>query len=148
MIKKIVTVLAVVVLIVSAFFLGYRNRESQEIAKGGLKVYSWSSGIGSVNELNLDKTSFSYSISLTNENPKETFLKSYELIPNGTIKDRVISHTLTFEINKTIQPYETIQIEGEIILDTTGMSKQGIIALEPFITGIRLSTHEIINLSR
>jgi len=48
----------------------------------------------------------------------------------------------------SIPPGEGIEIKGQIIFDTKGLSKKQITELEPFVTGFRVSTEEIISLSR
>jgi hypothetical protein len=44
------------------FLTGCNNVNTQIQSKGGLKISSWSSALGGVNETDLDKTKFSYSM--------------------------------------------------------------------------------------
>lgn len=45
-----------------------------------------------------------------------------------------------------VHPSETIQINGEIIFDTKGLSKSDIEKLEPLLRDVKVPTDEIINL--
>ena len=102
--------------------------------------------MGSVNENNLDKQKFSYSISVANKNVKTIFIKSVQPTINERVKNKILSEETIVAVNKDIKPKETIEISGEIIIDTSGLTKEEIVALEPFITAIKISTEENINL--
>jgi hypothetical protein len=78
MVKKSVITIIITFLCVFVFFIGRSSTTAQNQPKGGLKIGNWSSGLGSVDENNLDKSVFSYSINLTNENEKTIFIKSIQ----------------------------------------------------------------------
>jgi hypothetical protein len=67
---------------------------------------------------------------------------------NEKLKNKVISKNTAISVNKVIKPDETIKISGEIIFDTKGLSKSDISRLEPFITDIKVSTEQTINLQQ
>ena len=128
------------------FNTGCSNKEVE--TKGGLKIYSWNSGLGSINESDLNKQRFSYDINLTNENQKDVYVKSIKPSVNDTIKDRILNKDLIVNVNKNLKSNDTISIKGEIIIDTKGLSKSEILNFEPFIIDIKVSTDEIIDLKK
>ena len=146
--KKPIITIIITVLCVSAIFSGCNNSKVQNQSKGGIKIANWSSSLGSVNETDLDKSVFSYSINLTNENEKNIFIEFIQPLVNETIKNKILSKETVVTVNQNIKPKETIKVNGEIIIDTKGLSKQDIDKLEPFITDIKVSTEDTISLKQ
>jgi hypothetical protein len=144
--KKSTKTILISILFIFVIFVVCKNSKSQVEAKGGLKINGWSSALGSVNETDLDKTKFTYSINLTNENEKNISLKSIQPSVNEAIKNKIISNNPVVAVNKDIKPNETIEISGELLIDTKGLSKSDIVKLEPFITDIKVSTDETLSL--
>ena len=145
MLKKSIIIITISLLFVSLFFTGC-STNTQMQTKNGLKINEWSSGLGSVNEMDLDKTKFSYSINLTNYNENTIFIKAVQPIVNRQNVNKIISKDIIITVNKDLKPNESIQINGEIIFNTKGLTKLDIEKLEPFITDIKFSTEEIISL--
>jgi hypothetical protein len=52
--------------------------------------------------------------------------------------------TISFDVNKEMQPNTTIQLMGNIILNTKGLSKTSIIQLNPTINGINVISEQSI----
>ena len=146
MLKKSIMIIAISILCIFIFLTGRNNTNTQIQSKGGLKISNWSSGLGSVNDTDLNKTKFSYSVNLTNENENTIFIKSIQPSVNEKIKDKIISKDIIVAVNKDIKPNGTIQINGELIVDTKGLTKSDIEKLEPFITDIKVSTEETVSL--
>jgi hypothetical protein len=145
MLKKSIISIIVSILFTFIFFTGCGTK-TQIQTKGGLKISGWSSGLGSVNGTDLDKSKFSYSINLTNENESIIFIKSVQPSVDGKIINKIINKDIIVTVNKDIKPNETIQVSGEIIFDTKGLTKSDIVKLEPFITDIKVLTEETISL--
>lgn len=103
------------------------------------------SSLGSVNENNFEFTKYSYSIDLTNENLKNTKIISVEPIIKDSIRDKVLDENLVIDVNKIVSPGNAITIEGTILIDTKGLSKDEISALEPFITGLKVNSATTID---
>jgi uncharacterized lipoprotein NlpE involved in copper resistance len=146
MFRKSIITIVISILCGFIFLAGCNNTKTQVQTKCGLKINSWSSGLGGVNEIDLDKTKFSYSINLTNQNENNTFIKSIQPSVNEKIKNKIISKDIVVTVNKDIKPNETIQINGEIIVNTKGLTKSDIVKLEPFITDIKVLTEETVSL--
>lgn len=148
MVKKSIIIIAISILCIFILLTGCNNTKTQVQPKGGLKISSWSSGLGGVNETDLDKTKFSYSINLTNENETNIFIKSIQPSLNEKIINKILSEDNTVIVNKDIKSNETIEINGEIIVDTKGLAKSDIVNLEPFITDIKVSIEETLSLKQ
>lgn len=144
--KKSIITIIISMVFVFVFYIGHRSADFKIQTKAGLKVNGWSSGLGSISETDLDKTKFSYSINLTNENGKIIFIKSIQPLVNETIKSKVLSKEIVVNVDKEIKPNEAIEIKGEIIFDTKGLTKSDIVKFEPFITDIKVSTEETVSL--
>ena len=146
--KSIITITILILGVFNFIFLTGCNTQTKTQTKGGLKINSWSSGLGSVSETDLENTKFSYSIGLTNENEKKVFIKSIQASVNETIKNRILSGEMPVDVDRDIKPNETINITGELIVDTKGLGKSDIVTLEPFITDIKVSIEESISLKQ
>lgn len=148
MFKKSIIGIMILILCIFIFFTGCNNTKTQIQTKGGLKINSWSSALGGVNEKDLDKTRFSYSINLANESENNIFIKSIRPSVNEIIKNKILSKDIVVKVNKAIKPNEAIEISGEIIIDTKGLTKEDIVKLEPFITDLKVSTEETVSLNQ
>ncbi|GEM_PF-2001292 len=146
----LITITSVIsIIVISFFFIKWIPPTSAQIKpKGGLKIDSWSYGLGSVSESDLDKSVFSYTLNLTNNYEKEILINSIQPLINKSINNRILSMETVIFVNKSIKPNETIQINGKIVFDTKGLGKPDIVKLEPFITDIKVSTEETISLSQ
>lgn len=134
---------AIVILLMLCFTLvGCSNTQEEN---NGLQISSMQSGIGSVEENNFDRQRYTYSAALVNESDQDMYISLVEPILSVEIKDRVITNNYQ-EFIDTIAAGETVEIKGEFIFDATGLNKEQIIALEPFITGFRVSTEQILTL--
>lgn len=145
MLKKSILIVFIFILFIFTLFKVCNSKNSQNQTKGGLEIHNWSSGLGGVNKNDLDKTRFSYSINITNENEKTIFIKSIQPSVNETIKSKILSKETVVIVNKDIKPNETVQINGEIIIDTKGLTKSDILKLEPFIKDIKVLTEETVD---
>lgn len=121
---------------------GYRGRESKDNV--GLQIYSMSTGLGAVSKENTDQHHLTYIINLSNEDAKDVDIKWIEPVLGKGIKDRVEQEDLRLVIEKTIPVKGALKIEGMIIFNTLNLSKEDIIALEPFITGIKVGSEKTI----
>lgn len=142
--KKSIIELIITFLCISILLIGCNSKKVQTQTKGGLIINSWSSGLGSVDESNLDKSLFSYSINLTNENEKTIYIKSIQPLVDEAIKDKILSKETVVSVDKYIDTNETIAINGEVIVDTKGLAKEDIIKLQPFTINVKVTTEEII----
>lgn len=137
MAKKIAITIILLTLFVSTCLLGYHlNIET----KRGLK----SKGLAYTMPDNNGSSEFSYTFYLTNTNRKAVFIKTIEPVVNETMKSRILSKDIVVIVNKNINPNETIQIGGTIMVDTKELFAYD--AAGKLITDIKVSTEEIVNL--
>lgn len=117
---------------------------NNSIKQNGLQVSDMLTALGAVGD-SLDKTKFSYTITIYNKEDEDIYISQVEPILGKDAKDRLISSDLKVDVEKTVSANESIEIKGEIILDTKEISKQQIVELEPFITGIKVLSEKVIN---
>ncbi|MGY0371985.1 hypothetical protein [Clostridium sp. JNZ J1-5] len=138
--KSVVTILIFIITLCGLIcFLGYKNMNSKIAAKGGVKTKNLFYTLADNN----GRSEYSYSIELINTNGKTIFIKTIEPSVNETVKNKILSKETLVTVNKKMSPNETIQVNGEIIVDTHGLSAQDI---QKFITDIKVSTEETVNL--
>ncbi len=111
-----------------------------------LEVYGMSSALGSAGN-DLDKTKFSYTIPITNNSDEDIYIEWMEPVLGDKVSNRVLSSDLRINVQNKVIPEESLEIAGEIILDTKGLTKQQITELEPFITEIVIDCQKVIELN-
>ncbi len=117
---------------------------SDKDSQTGLQIYSKTTSLGSIDN-NFDTQRFSYSIYLTNEDSKKQYVKWIEPVLGDSFAKRVTNQDLKVNVNKPIEANETIEIEGELVFDSSDLSKQDIFDLEPYITDIKVVSEKVIN---
>ena len=103
--------------------------------------------IGGV-ENNTDEQRLSYEISLCNGKTDEIFVSWIEPIYFNELLQRSQTKNHKVVVERTILPNDCIQINRELIFDSKGLSKTGIISWEPYITGFRISCENVIQIHR
>lgn len=146
MLSRRTTLLGCAVLIAAALVSGCMGKDAIP-DKTGLYIYNWSAALGGEGADN-EMTRYSYSFYLTNEGPKDVYVKWAEPVLGQEVEERALEGDFRVDLDKAVPPGEGIEIKGQIIFDTKGLSKEQITELEPFVTGLRISTEEIIDLSR
>jgi PKD repeat protein len=136
MVKKLVIIIITVTLFISIYIAGYVSNAD---TKGGLK----SKGLAYTMPNNNGSSEFSYSFQLTNTNSKTVFVKTIEPIVNETLKKNILSKDTVVAVNKNIEPNETIQISGIIVVDTKGLFMYDV---GKFIKDIRVLTEETVSI--
>ncbi|MEG0775091.1 hypothetical protein [Clostridium sp.] len=139
MFKKLVISIIMISLCAFIVFLGYENINFRTEKTRGLRT----NGLSYTLANNNDESEFSYSLQLTNTNGKSIFIENIEPVINDTIKDKILSKETVVTVNRNIEPNETIQINGGIIVDTKGLLFNDV---QKLITDIKVSTVEIVNL--
>lgn len=135
--KKSVITIIILALCALICFLVYKNMAFKVETKGGIK----SNGLSYTIANNNGKSEFSYSINLTNTNGKVIFIKSIQPSINQTMKNNILSNETIIAVNKNIKPNESIQINGEIFIDTKGLPMENIGKL---VENIKVSTEETV----
>jgi hypothetical protein len=112
---------------------------SQARGPAGLQITGMSSSIGGV-EGQLAKQKFNYTFTVQNNGSQEIFIQSMSPVLSTSIAGKVLNEQISVPVNKAIAPEQRIDISDELWLDTRNLSKEEIVALEPFITGINLNS--------
>jgi len=110
--------------------------------ENGLQIHNLSTAIGAVDSSNSDEQKVSYSFSITNSSNAEVYIKSTEPIVSDPVKEKILSGTTSLDVNKSVQANSTIQLTGELRLNTKGLSKSDIVKLEPMIKGFDVITEQ------
>ncbi len=119
--------------------------ESQQSSKG-LQISSMTSAMGSVDPDKFDEQKLSFTINLCNDSDQDTYISFLEPLLTADINGRIISGDTRVEVKKKVAASDSIGVDGEIVFDSSDLSKQDIIAMEPIITGFRVGTEELIEL--
>ena len=80
----------------------------------------------------------------SNEDDNEAYIQWIEPILGVGIKDKILTEDLKVVVEKSIPSKGSIEINGVVVFNTKGLSKQEIVELEPFITGIKVVSEKIV----
>jgi len=147
MLKGRMCLILCVLLMISLSAIGCTSlglEKDQANDKTGLQIYSMSTGLGAVSSENTDQHRLTYTINLTNEDDNEAYIQWIEPILGVGIKDKILTEDLKVVVEKSIPSKGSIEINGVVVFNTKGLSKQEIVELEPFITGIKVVSEKIV----
>ena len=115
----------------------------------GIAVAGITTSIGAVGEdtANPDTQCFHYTITLVNNESAEVKILSLEPTLAEGFKARVISQNVKVDVNQAIAPGDTLTVEGEILFDTKGLTKEEIEALQPFVKDVHITQERKIDRS-
>lgn len=115
-----------------------------------LETNGFHTSIGAISDnLDLNQQRLSFSFDLSNTSSKSINVKEINLILPTAFEERLLSDDLTILVEKDIEPGAHITIEGELIFDSTGLSKEQIINdLDPKIEAIRIVREETLEIGR
>ncbi len=112
----------------------------ETIDEKGISVSGISSSIGGVgpNTSDFETQRFNYTITLTNNDEKD--IKVVLIVPvlSEAFAEKVSDKNITVDVNKTISKGNSIDVTGEIIFDTKGLSKEQIMNLQPFVKEVKV----------
>lgn len=115
---------------------GVQNVETSD----GLVVVESTTSLGALDENNTNIQIYSYNFTLYNGNEHKFLIKTFEPEFSQNFSDIVITKNTTQIVNKSIEPECSIQIKKDIRLNTTGLSKEELLELEPFIQRINITS--------
>lgn len=110
----------------------------------GLEIPHTSSSIGSVDPDNSDRQLFSYEFDLYNYEDGSIYLSSVEPVFSDEFSKRILTSDTAISVDRNIDSGSSITLGGQVEFNATGLSKDEIIGMEPFILGMRLSSTEIL----
>lgn len=112
---------------------------AQPVAEGGLAVDSMTTSIGEVSE-DLSEQRLTYTLYLTNRTDQPVEVRSFEPLLSDDFRGRVRNDTVQVTADQTLAPGDTAGLSGELLFDAGDLSKADIEALQPFLTGVRVTT--------
>ena len=111
--------------------------------KSGLAIPSATSSVGG-NTNNPADQIFFYTITLQNTRSTEVTVNYIEPILLDPFATKAKGNDFRVTVDKSIDPGATIEISGEIQFDATGMTKEEIMAMQPFFGEININTDEML----
>lgn len=143
MVKKgFLLILATLIIFI---FIGCAG-EQKSLDEKGIKILSMSSSMGGVKgeEGNYNKQRFSYDLTLHNYEDNNFFITSVEPILGDKIKDRIVNKDIKVIVSSEIKSKQSLSVKGEITINTENLSKEEIIALEPYIEEFKITEERVI----
>jgi hypothetical protein len=94
---------------------------------------------------NVEEVIFTYSITILNNSSQTKTITSIEPVLSAQTADRLNGSTQ--QINELIiEPQESVVVSGTLRFDFTGLTKEEITALEPFIVSLRITNETLLDL--
>lgn len=120
-----------------AIFVGCTNKSQ---SNNGISINSIQTSIGAIEENtnDIENQSFKYTVQLTNNEDDDLKIISIEPILTEKFEKLVSSKDLIKNINEIISKNDYLEVSGEIIFNTKGMSKEEIESMQPFIKEIKI----------
>ena len=112
---------------------------------GGLQIADFSSSISGVDG-NPDQQLVVYNVIIHNPNNNTVTLLWLEPVLQDSISGRASDTELRHAVNEVIGPNSQVDIQGQLHLNTSGLTKSDIARLDPFFSGFTVSTDQTIPL--
>jgi hypothetical protein len=103
-----------------------------------------SSSIGAVDG-NPQQQKLVYSITLSSDEDHDTYITGITPVLADADNAHVINGSANVPVNKTLLAHSYLKIDGEVLINSTGLSKEEISAAGK-MTGVKISSSEIVNL--
>jgi hypothetical protein len=110
-----------------------------------LRITESSSAIGMSNESSSDQQLYSYSFLLYNGRDQSVHIDTVEPVFGADISRRVITENKSLDVNRTVSPDSSFTVQGQVVFDTTGLTKEDIVGFEPFIDHVVVRSTEIVD---
>jgi hypothetical protein len=111
--------------------------------KSELTIIGINSSIGGTDD-NFSEQQYSYTITLQNNGATEVAVRFIEPVLLEPFVGKARGQDFKVAVDKTIAPEATLEIEGEIPFDARGMSKDQIIAMQPFFDEVKINTDRML----
>jgi len=146
MTKKFVKFNCILVLIAILLASGcaYTRKTIDQPAKDVL-IPGFSSSMGAEGDRN-EIGVFHYAVTLQNQGDDSVLITSILPVLNESFAERLIAADPTQEINQTLPPGASLEIEGELRFDFKGLSKQDIENMGTVISQFKLCREEYLSI--
>jgi hypothetical protein len=134
----------IILLFVLLIITGCSTKEI--VNQKGISLSGVLTSIGAVGENTngFEKQSFKYTITLTNNDDDNITVVSITPVLSEVFANAVPDKNVTVKVNRTISKGNSINVSGEIIFNTKGLSKEQIISMKPFIKEVKITEERTI----
>jgi len=141
--------IALLMILITILLLFAGCSRNDALNKQGIDIAGSTSSIGAVGENtnDFDTQSYKYAFTLTNNEAADITIVSAEPVLSEKFLERVSDGDTTIQVNRVVSQGESIEVTGEIIFDATGLTKEQIVSMEPFIKEVRIVEERTINKS-
>ena len=130
-------ILLLTVLLTMVVFTACSPDESDR--EPGLAINFVTSSLGTAGDTDDTNTqAFTYNLTITNNDVVEINLLEVKPVLHSPFAELVLQDDISVQVKKAIPAGGSIQVEGTIIFDATGLSKDEILNMEPFIKEVKL----------
>lgn len=143
MIKKYIK-LTIFCLLTSSMVLLPVACSSGASGAGGLVVIGTSTSIGQVSSVNPNTQTYSYQVTFQNKSDVTIYIESIEPVLSSKVESKVLVDNLIKAVSRNVAGGGTLEVTGSFPFDATGLSKEDIAKLEPFITAYRVTSDETL----
>jgi len=115
----------------------------------GIDITGSMASIGTVGENtnDLETQSFKYSVTLTNNETTDITIVEVMPVLSEKFLERVSNKDTMIKVNKTISQGSSLEVNGEIVFDARGLTKEQIHSLQPFVKEVKIIEERSINKS-
>jgi hypothetical protein len=140
----------ITILIATLFLLaGCTAQSALDKSSTTVDITSIVSSIGATGENTNDfeTQSFKYTVTLTNNETESITIVSVTPVLSEKFLERVSNKDTTVQVNKTIPQGSSLDVSGGIVFNAKGLTKEQIMALEPFVKEIKIMEEKVIEKS-
>jgi hypothetical protein len=110
-----------------------------------LTISGMTSSLGALDDAETtDRQAYGYRIILENRTDVEQMILSIEPRLVDAFRARLLEDDLQLVVGRGLAPGETLEVEGRIAFDATELSKEEILAFEPFVEGFDVRTERFL----
>ena len=113
--------------------------------ESGLLINGLSSSIGG-EDGDTSTQVFSYQVTLQNNSRQEVLIQSVEPVLSDQFVEKILNEDLVVQVGQVLPANTYIEVRGEFRFDAAGLSKEEIVEMEPFMTGLRVLAEQVIPL--
>lgn len=121
------------------------EKDADQASKPDLQIPEMTTFIGS-KQGDTDEQVVSYIIHLLNTSAGPIHVKWVEPLLSDAFAMRVLSLDHRQAVDVTLAPEEGMEISGELVFDAHGLSKDQILDLEPFMSGMNVASERVLAL--
>ena len=111
----------------------------------GIRIIDSSFSISSVDG-NPDQQVVSYKVTLDNSNVNPVVLLWLEPVLQDFVSGRMLDNSIRVDVNQTLDPNTQLEVQGKLVVDTSGITKLDLSKLGSIVSGFTISLNQTIPL--